>query len=67
MSFANLAGQPSDNANLASALNAKADKEDVNVKVFHIASTNDITNAQAAIDWWEQGRLTGGYTPLVEF
>ena len=67
VSFANLAGQPSDNTALANALNSKADKEDVNVKVFHIASTSDLTNAQEAIDWWEQGRLTGGYTPLIEF
>lgn len=60
-------GTLSNQTDLQNALNSKADKEDVNVKVFHIASTNDITNAQAAIDWWEQGRLTGGYTPIIEF
>lgn len=57
----------SDQTDLQNALNTKADKEDVNVKVFHIATTNDLIKAQEAIDWWEQGRLTGAYTPLIEF
>ena len=60
-------GTLSNQTDLQNALNSKADKEDVNIKVFHIASTSDLTNAQAAIDWWEQGRLTGAYTPLIEF
>ena len=52
VSFANLAGQPSDNANLAAALNAKADATDVNTKTFTLSSTSDLTNAQAAVDWY---------------
>jgi hypothetical protein len=56
VSFANLAGQPSDNTALANALNAKADVVDLNTKTFTISSTSDLTNAQAAVDWFLAGK-----------
>ena len=50
VSFANLAGQPSDNTALATALNLKADAVDVNTKTFHVDSWWT-TEAQEAYDW----------------
>lgn len=56
VSFANLAGQPSDNAALASALNAKADVSSL-ATVATSGSYNDLTNkptipsAQVNSDW----------------
>ena len=56
VSFANLAWQPSDNANLETALNAKANATDLNTKTFFLSSTSDLINAQAAYDWYNAGK-----------
>ena len=58
VSFANLAGQPSDNAALASALNAKANSADL-ATVATSGSYNDLTDkptipsGQIQSDWWQ--------------
>ena len=54
VSFANLAGQPSDNTALATALNLKADAVDVNTKTFFLSGTTSasLPEAQEAIDWY---------------
>lgn len=62
VSFANIAWQPSDNTNLANALNSKADDSDVNTKTFYLSSTSDTTNAQSAYD-----RASDGKNALVVY
>lgn len=65
VSFANLAGQPSDNTALATALNAKADAVDVNTKTFYLSDTEWATalaEAQDAVDW-----LVAWKNPIVSF
>ncbi len=64
VSFANLAGQPSDNVALATALNLKADATDVNTKTFTIIDATDLVNAQASVDWivaWKNAIIKYGW------
>ena len=46
----------SDQTDLQTALNAKADASDLNTKTFILSSTSDLTNAQAAYDWYAAGK-----------
>lgn len=49
-------GTLSNQTDLQNALNTKADNADVNTKTFYLSSTSDLTNAQAAYDWWKSGK-----------
>ena len=62
VAFANIAWQPTDNANLATALNAKANASDLNTKTFWLASTSDNDNIVAI------GRYSyAGGNPIIIF
>ena len=45
-----------------STFNGKANVSDINTKTFYLSSTSDLTNAQAAYDWYKAGK-----NPIIIF
>lgn len=66
VSFANLAGQPSDNANLASALNAKADSSSISAVGFS-GDYDDLLNKPTIPAWQVQSDWNQSTTTAVDY
>lgn len=66
VSFANLSWQPSDNTNLAAALNAKADTSSISA-VWFSGNYNDLTNKPTIPSWQIQSNWTQTNTSAVDY